>query len=150
MGFQFAGKAVYSAVWIAAFSLFMELLGFSTQKWVTAGGLGTVLLTLAGREVWDLLLLLMFWVPLYFSGSNDILAHIDVKCFLSRYLQTSFQVRWFMQLVLLCLMNGFKRSSKDMRFLVLLRCVKLHIFYYWMWELYVQCIHTHTHTLDNH
>jgi len=53
MGFQFAGKAVYSAVWIAAFSLFMELLGFSTQKWVTAGGFGTVLLTLAGREVWN-------------------------------------------------------------------------------------------------
>ncbi|KAF4402188.1 hypothetical protein G4B88_017700, partial [Cannabis sativa] len=51
MGFHFAGKAVYSAVWIAAFSLFMELLGFSTQKWVTAGGLGTVLLTLAGREI---------------------------------------------------------------------------------------------------
>ncbi|AES96006.2 putative mechanosensitive ion channel MscS, LSM domain-containing protein [Medicago truncatula] len=51
MGFQFAGKAVYSAVWIAAFSLFMELLGFSTQKWVTAGGFGTVLLTLAGREI---------------------------------------------------------------------------------------------------
>ena len=51
MGFDFAGKAVYSAVWIAAVSLFMELLGFSTQKWVTAGGLGTVLLTLAGREV---------------------------------------------------------------------------------------------------
>ncbi|KAK7309575.1 hypothetical protein RJT34_06419 [Clitoria ternatea] len=51
MGFQFAGKTVYSAVWIAAFSLFMELLGFSTQKWVTAGGLGTVLLTLAGREI---------------------------------------------------------------------------------------------------
>lgn len=51
MGFNFAGKAVYSAVWIAAFSLFMELLGFSTQKWVTAGGLGTVLLTLAGREI---------------------------------------------------------------------------------------------------
>ena len=51
MGFDFAGKAVYSAVWVAAVSLFMELLGFSTQKWVTAGGLGTVLLTLAGREV---------------------------------------------------------------------------------------------------
>ncbi|XP_057251566.1 mechanosensitive ion channel protein 2, chloroplastic isoform X2 [Beta vulgaris subsp. vulgaris] len=51
MGFQFAGKAVYSAVWVAAVSLFMELLGFSTQKWVTAGGLGTVLLTLAGREI---------------------------------------------------------------------------------------------------
>ncbi|KAK6258792.1 hypothetical protein SCA6_013266 [Theobroma cacao] len=50
MGFQFAGKAIYSAVWIAAVSLFMELLGFSTQKWLTAGGLGTVLLTLAGRE----------------------------------------------------------------------------------------------------
>ncbi|KAK4261391.1 hypothetical protein QN277_004395 [Acacia crassicarpa] len=51
MGFQFAGKAVYSAVWIAAFSLFMELLGFSTHRWVTAGGFGTVLLTLAGREI---------------------------------------------------------------------------------------------------
>ncbi|XP_057986949.1 mechanosensitive ion channel protein 2, chloroplastic isoform X2 [Hevea brasiliensis] len=51
MGFNFAGKAVYSAVWIAAVSLFMELLGFSTQRWLTAGGLGTVLLTLAGREI---------------------------------------------------------------------------------------------------
>ncbi|KAK7351231.1 hypothetical protein VNO77_10527 [Canavalia gladiata] len=51
MGFDFAGKAVYSAVWVAAVSLFMELLGFSTQKWLTAGGLGTVLLTLAGREI---------------------------------------------------------------------------------------------------
>jgi len=51
MGFQFAGKALYSAVWVAAVSLFMELLGFSTQKWLTAGGLGTVLITLAGREV---------------------------------------------------------------------------------------------------
>ncbi|CAN4126776.1 unnamed protein product [Withania somnifera] len=51
MGFQFAGRAVYTAVWVAAASLFMELLGFSTQKWLTAGGLGTVLLTLAGREI---------------------------------------------------------------------------------------------------
>ncbi|XVE86862.1 hypothetical protein DITRI_Ditri18aG0069200 [Diplodiscus trichospermus] len=51
MGFQFAGKAIYSAVWVAAVSLFMELLGFSTQRWLTAGGLGTVLLTLAGREI---------------------------------------------------------------------------------------------------
>ncbi|KAK9165994.1 hypothetical protein Scep_001185 [Stephania cephalantha] len=51
MGFQFAGKAVYTAVWVAALSLFMELLGFSTQRWLTAGGLGTVLLTLAGREI---------------------------------------------------------------------------------------------------
>lgn len=51
MGFHFASRAVNAAVWVAAVSLFMELLGFSTQKWVTAGGLGTVLLTLAGREV---------------------------------------------------------------------------------------------------
>ncbi|CAA0831798.1 Mechanosensitive ion channel protein 2-chloroplastic [Striga hermonthica] len=51
MGFQFAGRAVYTAVWVAAISLFMELLGFSTQKCITAGGLGTVLLTLAGREI---------------------------------------------------------------------------------------------------
>jgi hypothetical protein len=60
MGFQFAGKAVYSAVWVAAVSLFMELLGFSTQKWLTAGGLGTVLLTLAGREVQTYLLPFIF------------------------------------------------------------------------------------------
>ena len=51
MGFQFAGKAIYTAVWVGSVSLFMELLGFSTQRWLTAGGLGTVLLTLAGREV---------------------------------------------------------------------------------------------------
>ena len=51
LGAQFVGNAVYTAVWIAAVCLFMELLGFSTQKWLTAGGLGTVLLTLAGREV---------------------------------------------------------------------------------------------------
>ncbi|RYR42096.1 hypothetical protein Ahy_A08g038546 isoform B [Arachis hypogaea] len=51
VGFDFAGKAVYTAVWVAAVSLFMELLGFSTQRWLTAGGLGTVLLTLAGREI---------------------------------------------------------------------------------------------------
>ncbi|KAG7588353.1 Mechanosensitive ion channel MscS [Arabidopsis suecica] len=51
MGFSFAGKAVYTSAWVAAASLFMELLGFSTQKWLTAGGLGTVLLTLAGREI---------------------------------------------------------------------------------------------------
>ncbi|PIA56168.1 hypothetical protein AQUCO_00700488v1 [Aquilegia coerulea] len=51
MGFQFAGKTVYSAVCVASFFLFMELLGISTQKMLTAGGLGTVLLTLAGREI---------------------------------------------------------------------------------------------------
>ncbi|KAG6387579.1 hypothetical protein SASPL_152771 [Salvia splendens] len=51
MGFQFVGRTVYTAVWVAAVSLFMELLGFSTQKWITAGGFGTVLITLAGREV---------------------------------------------------------------------------------------------------
>ncbi|KAE8672338.1 Mechanosensitive ion channel protein 3 [Hibiscus syriacus] len=51
MGFQFAGKAIYSAVWVAAVSLFMELLGFSTQRWLTAGGLGTVLLTISGLEI---------------------------------------------------------------------------------------------------
>lgn len=51
MGFSFAIKAVYTFAWVAGASSFMELLGFSTQRWLTAGGLGTVLLTLAGREV---------------------------------------------------------------------------------------------------
>lgn len=67
MGFNFAGKAVYSAVWIAAVSLFMELLGFSTQKWLTAGGLGTVLLTLAGREV-------RIFLPLIFEIQTAIIS----------------------------------------------------------------------------
>ncbi|GAB2256970.1 hypothetical protein Droror1_Dr00023029 [Drosera rotundifolia] len=48
--FKIAGKAVYTAVRVAAVALFMELLGFSTQKCLTAGGLGTVLLTFADRE----------------------------------------------------------------------------------------------------
>ena len=51
IGVQFIGNAVYTSVWVAAVCLFMELLGFSTQKWITAGGFGTVLITLAGREV---------------------------------------------------------------------------------------------------
>ncbi|KAG5018890.1 hypothetical protein AAZX31_06G091900 [Glycine max] len=51
MRIDFTGKAVYTAIWVAAVSLFMELLGFSTQKWLTAGGLGTVLISLAGREI---------------------------------------------------------------------------------------------------
>ncbi|KAH0825840.1 hypothetical protein HID58_090207, partial [Brassica napus] len=38
---NFCWEAVYTAAWVAAASLFMELLGFSTQKWLTAGGLGT-------------------------------------------------------------------------------------------------------------
>jgi len=105
MGFQFAGKAVYSAVWIAAFSLFMELLGFSTQKWVTAGGFGTVLLTLAGREVWDLSLLIIIPILLYFTilvvATYDTVELINTKYYMFRYLQTSFQAQWFMQLGLL-------------------------------------------------
>lgn len=76
MSFSFAGKAVYTAVWIAAVSLFMELLGFSTQKWLTAGGLGTVLLTLAGREVnsyFPCLFLLKFALVFFFicCGSSS-------------------------------------------------------------------------------
>ena len=51
MGFQFVGKVVYTAIWVVVVSLFMELLGFSTQKWLTAGSLGTVFLTLAGRKI---------------------------------------------------------------------------------------------------
>lgn len=51
MGFQCAGTALYAAIWVAAVSLFIELLGFSAKKLLTVGGLGTVLLTLACREV---------------------------------------------------------------------------------------------------
>ncbi|CAA7028239.1 unnamed protein product [Microthlaspi erraticum] len=51
MGFSFAGKAVYTMAWVGAVALFLELLGISAQKSLTAGGLGTVLITLAGREI---------------------------------------------------------------------------------------------------
>lgn len=87
MGFQFAWKAVYSAVWVAAVSLFMELLGFSTQKWLTAGGLGTVLLTLAGREVHFRLLWVVFSVPSNFFTNYRFYLTVP-----TRYSQTSFQV----------------------------------------------------------
>ncbi|KAG9129717.1 hypothetical protein Leryth_015415 [Lithospermum erythrorhizon] len=78
MGFEFAGKAVYTAVWVAAFSLFMELLGFSTQKWVTAGGLGTVLLTLAGREIFTNFL-------------SSIMIHTTRPFILNDWIQTKIQ-----------------------------------------------------------
>ncbi|GBG62268.1 hypothetical protein CBR_g29876 [Chara braunii] len=51
IGFQFIGNSVSTLVWVAAVFLFMELMGFSTQKWITAGGFGTVVLTLAAREI---------------------------------------------------------------------------------------------------
>lgn len=47
----FIANAVSTSVWVAAVCLFLELLGFSTHKWLAAGGMGTVLLTLAGREI---------------------------------------------------------------------------------------------------
>uniref|UniRef100_A0A7C9CN81 Mechanosensitive ion channel protein n=1 Tax=Opuntia streptacantha TaxID=393608 RepID=A0A7C9CN81_OPUST len=78
MGFQFAGRAIYTAVWVAAVCLFMELLGFSTQKWLTAGGLGTVLLTLAGREIFtNFLSSVMIHVTRPFVVNEWIQAKID-------------------------------------------------------------------------
>lgn len=55
MSLTFVGNAVSTSVWVAAVCLFLELLGFSTHKWLAAGGVGTVLLTLAGREVIQLI-----------------------------------------------------------------------------------------------
>ncbi|KAK4411730.1 Mechanosensitive ion channel protein 2, chloroplastic [Sesamum angolense] len=78
MGFQFAGRAVYTAVWVAAVSLFMELLGFSTQKWITAGGLGTVLLTLAGREIFTNFL-------------SSVMIHATRPFVLNEWIQTKIQ-----------------------------------------------------------
>ncbi|XP_073284567.1 mechanosensitive ion channel protein 3, chloroplastic-like isoform X2 [Primulina huaijiensis] len=70
IGFLFAGKAIYTAVWVASASLFMEFLGFSTQKWLTAGGLDTVLLTLAGRE------LMGWWSPTIVRADDREAVHI--------------------------------------------------------------------------
>ncbi|KAI3831728.1 hypothetical protein MKX03_016526 [Papaver bracteatum] len=78
MGFQFAGKAIYSAVWVASVSLFIELLGFSTQKWLTAGGLGTVLLTLAGREIFTNFL-------------SSVMIHATRPFILNEWIQTKIQ-----------------------------------------------------------
>ncbi|CDY46875.1 BnaC01g27790D [Brassica napus] len=80
MGFSFAGKAVYTAAWVAAASLFMELLGFSTQKWLTAGGLGTVLLTLAGREARSIFILTNFL--------SSIMIHATRPFVLNEWIQT--------------------------------------------------------------
>jgi len=57
----FIGNAVSTSVWVAAVCLFLELLGFSTHRWLAAGGFGTVLLTLAGREVTRLTFVLFWW-----------------------------------------------------------------------------------------
>ena len=78
MGFSFAGKAVYTAAWVAAASLFMELLGFSTQKWLTAGGLGTVLLTLAGREVRYILYEFFLAIKSFYSGKQKLLWMVQI------------------------------------------------------------------------
>ncbi|KAF6160605.1 hypothetical protein GIB67_019545 [Kingdonia uniflora] len=78
MGFQFAGKAIYTAMWVAAVSLFMELLGFSTHKWLTAGGLGTVLLTLAGREIFTNFL-------------SSVMIHATRPFVLNEWIQTKIQ-----------------------------------------------------------
>ncbi|GJV91720.1 mechanosensitive ion channel protein 2, chloroplastic-like protein [Tanacetum coccineum] len=60
------------------YSLFMELLGFSTQKWVTAGGLDTVLLTLAGREIFtNFLSIVMIHATRLFVLSEWIQTKID-------------------------------------------------------------------------
>ncbi|CAL1372199.1 unnamed protein product [Linum trigynum] len=78
MGVSFAGKAIYTAVWVAAVSLFMELLGFSTQRWLTAGGLGTVLLTLAGREIFTNFL-------------SSVMIHATRPFVLNEWIQTTIQ-----------------------------------------------------------
>ncbi|KAL8532408.1 hypothetical protein ACS0TY_008852 [Phlomoides rotata] len=78
MGFQFSGRAMYAAVWVAAVSLFMELLGFSTQKWITAGGFGTVLLTLAGREIFTNFL-------------SSVMIHATRPFVLNEWIQTKIQ-----------------------------------------------------------
>ena len=102
MGFQFAGKAVYTAVWVAAASLFMELLGFSTQKYLTAGGLGTVLITLAGREVWFRCLFFSRVYPFsscnFFTWSRDLGRFTHILNMILCFLCTSFELF----LLLLC------------------------------------------------
>ncbi|XP_042042868.1 mechanosensitive ion channel protein 2, chloroplastic-like isoform X3 [Salvia splendens] len=78
MGFQFVGRTVYTAVWVAAVSLFMELLGFSTQRWITAGGFGTVLITLAGREIFTNFL-------------SSVMIHTTRPFVLNEWIQTKIQ-----------------------------------------------------------
>ncbi|KAH9314822.1 hypothetical protein KI387_023449, partial [Taxus chinensis] len=51
LGFEFIRNALITAVCVAGLALFFENVGFPIQKWLFAGGFGTVLLTLAGREI---------------------------------------------------------------------------------------------------
>ncbi|GLJ15111.1 hypothetical protein SUGI_0247000 [Cryptomeria japonica] len=51
LGFEFIRNALITAVCVVGVALFFENVGFPIQKWIFAGGFGTVLLTLAGREI---------------------------------------------------------------------------------------------------
>ncbi|KAH9314825.1 hypothetical protein KI387_023452, partial [Taxus chinensis] len=51
LGFEFTTNALYTAAGVAVIALFVQLLGSSIQKGIFAGGFGTVLLTLVGREI---------------------------------------------------------------------------------------------------
>ncbi|GLJ15112.1 hypothetical protein SUGI_0247020 [Cryptomeria japonica] len=53
LGFEFTTNALYTAVGVAVLALFVQLLGSSIQKGIFAGGFGTVLLTLVGREIFS-------------------------------------------------------------------------------------------------
>lgn len=53
LGLEFTTNALYTAVGVAILALFVQLLGSSIQKGIFAGGFGTVLLTLVGREIFS-------------------------------------------------------------------------------------------------
>ncbi|KMZ76326.1 Mechanosensitive ion channel protein 2, chloroplastic [Zostera marina] len=78
MSLEFAAKSVNTCVWIASASLFVEMLGFSTHKLLTAGGLGTLLLTLVGREIFtNFLSSLMIYAGRPFILDEWIQTNID-------------------------------------------------------------------------
>ncbi|RVW88650.1 Mechanosensitive ion channel protein 2, chloroplastic [Vitis vinifera] len=96
MGFQFVGKVVYTAIWVVVVSLFMELLGFSTQKWLTAGSLGTVFLTLAGRKI-------------FINFLSSVMIHVTRPSVVNEWIQT--KIEGYEVLGLLSMWVGGHRQS---------------------------------------
>ncbi|WJZ98491.1 hypothetical protein VitviT2T_017007 [Vitis vinifera] len=83
IGFQFTRKVVYIAIWVAAISLFMELLGFSTQKWLTTRGLGTpffvnewIQTRIEGYEVFGTVEHVGWWSSTIIRGDDREVVHI--------------------------------------------------------------------------
>jgi hypothetical protein len=73
VGKELAMQTIEAAIWFLGFALGMELLGVASNSFITAGGIGTLVFTFAGKEVGDataqscsfsLVCLCLFWLAI--------------------------------------------------------------------------------------